>query len=149
MGWRAIPLSHERETNTKVHMNENKSPIESLERIFHEPKRLAIMSALTASNGPLAFIELKESCDLTDGNLNRHLQVLADEGVIRINKTFVKRKPRTTVAITTKGIKRFSEYLDALRHVLHQAEAALPAKAKKSRLSKQETTTLSPKHALS
>jgi DNA-binding HxlR family transcriptional regulator len=108
------------------------TPFEALERIFHEPKRLAIMSTLTASSAPLTFVELKNDCGLTDGNLNRHLQVLADEGVIKITKAFVESKPRTSVAITRKGLSRFSQYLDALRSVLQQAQQGLPSSARRA-----------------
>ena len=52
------------------------NPYEALERIFHEPSRLAIMSELCAVHQGLAFNELKERCGLTDGNLSRHLAAL-------------------------------------------------------------------------
>ena len=99
-----------------------------LERIFHEPNRLAIMSALCAADKGMAFTELKKTCGLTDGNLNRHLKVLAEGGVITINKAFVKDKPRTTVRLSRLGLKRFSDYISALETVLQKARAALPGK---------------------
>ena len=55
------------------HRSDRDNPFEALERIFHEPSRMAIMSALCAADGGLTFNELKERCALTDGNLNRHL----------------------------------------------------------------------------
>ena len=103
------------------------SPYESLERIFHEPKRLAIMSALCAADEGLPFTGLRDACGLTDGNLNRHLKVLDAAGVLRIKKVFVDAKPRTTVALSKKGLRRFSEYLEALNDVLAAAQAAMPA----------------------
>ena len=62
------------------------SSFASLERVFHEPARLAIMSVLCAADAPLSFGELKESCRLTDGNLSRHLRVLLakDDGGDRV-----------------------------------------------------------------
>ena len=105
------------------------SPYEALERIFHEPNRLAIMSALCAADEGLSFTGLRDACGLTDGNLNRHLKVLDAAGVLRIKKVFVDAKPRTTVALSKKGLRRFSEYLDALNDVLTAAQAAMPAEA--------------------
>ena len=102
------------------------NPYEALERIFHEPNRLAIMSAVCASRKGLSFGELKEACALTDGNLNRHLKVLEDAGAIRIAKAFVNLKPRTTVRLSEAGVQRFSEYLGALAEVLTKARSALP-----------------------
>lgn len=100
---------------------------EALERIFHEPNRLAIMSALCAADDGLTFNELKETCRLTDGNLNRHLKALEESGAVRIRKTFVDLKPRTTVTLSKQGLDRFAEYLEALSDVLERARTALPA----------------------
>jgi len=105
-------------------------PYDALERIFHEPNRLAIMSAVCAADKGLSFNELKEACALTDGNLNRHLKVLEEAGAVVIRKTFVKSKPRTTVTISRKGLKRFHEYLAALSSVIENAKRSLPAEKK-------------------
>jgi len=102
-------------------------PHEALERIFHEPNRLAILSALCAAREGLSFGELKETCNLTDGNLSRHLKMLEEAGVVRIEKTFVQAKPRTTVHVTRKGLDRFNEYLAALSEVLDKARKAATA----------------------
>ena len=109
-------------------MNESE-PIrqEALEKIFHEPNRLAIMSALCAADDGLSFNELKEACRLTDGNLNRHLKVLEEARAVRIRKSFVASKPRTTVTLSKQGLDRFGEYLEALAKVLEKARSALPA----------------------
>jgi DNA-binding transcriptional ArsR family regulator len=104
---------------------------DALERIFHEPNRLAIMSAVCAADPAdgVSFSELKTACALTDGNLNRHLKALKEAGAVRIEKRFVASKPRTTVHLTALGLRRFQEYLDALADVLHNAREALPAAA--------------------
>lgn len=99
--------------------------VDALERIFHEPNRLAIMSTLGASEKGMTFVELKESCNLTDGNLNRHLKVLEEAGAVSIHKAFVDLKPRTTVRITSAGLREFQEYLAALAAVLKRAQAAI------------------------
>jgi DNA-binding transcriptional ArsR family regulator len=101
-----------------------------LERLFHEPNRLAIMSALCASDAGLTFAELKDACELTDGNLNRHLKSLEDAGAIQIRKAFVGLKPRTSVRLTHAGLARFREYLEALEEVLDRAKQSLPAARK-------------------
>ena len=105
----------------------NNDIYEALEKIFHEPNRLAIMSALCAADKGLAFSELKTACRLTDGNLSRHLKVLEEADTITITKSFVDSKPRTTVIISRKGLKRFQEYLAALNEVLEKARQSIPA----------------------
>lgn len=107
------------------------TPFEALERIFHEPNRLAIMSSLCASDDPITFVELKAQCSLTDGNLNRHLKVLEESGAITITKRFVKKKPQTRVKLSATGLTRFSQYLEALDTILAAARQALPATAPK------------------
>lgn len=97
----------------------------ALERLYHEPHRLAIMSALSTGSKGWTFNELKESCGLTDGNLSRHLKALETAKAVRIKKSFVGARPRTTVFITAKGQKEFVEYLRALEKVLHEACAGL------------------------
>lgn len=99
---------------------------EALARIFHEPGRLAIMSALCAAQDGMAFTDLRTTCNLTDGNLNRHLNVLAEAGAIRVDKRFVRGRPRTTVFVSQRGVRRFTDYLDALEQALRTAQAALP-----------------------
>lgn len=113
-------------------MTKDTNPFQALEKIFHEPNRLAIMSALCAADNGLSFSELKDECSLTDGNLNRHLKVLKESKVVRIEKKFVADKPRTTVFITTKGLDRFNDYLEALSDIMKQTRAALPKKQKKT-----------------
>ncbi len=93
-----------------------------LDRVFHEPHRLGIMSALCAADGDgLAFNQIKRECGLTDGNLSRHLRTLEDAGAVRIEKTFVSHRPRTTVFITDEGRESFMRYLRQLEDVLRRA----------------------------
>ncbi len=101
------------------------NPYGALKRIFHEPSRLAIMSALSAAVNGLSFSELKNECNLTDGNLNRHLKVLEEAGAIKIKKTKVGRKVRTMVSLTNSGREQFIEYLKVLEEVLLKASEAL------------------------
>jgi DNA-binding transcriptional ArsR family regulator len=108
------------------------TPFDALEKIFHEPNRLAIMSALCAVEKGLTFSRLREQCGLTDGNLNRHLKVLEEAEAIRIRKAFVKNKPQTTVFISKTGLSRFEEYLVALQQVLETAQQGLQAEAKQT-----------------
>jgi len=104
---------------------------DALEKIFHEPNRLAIMSHLCAADGGVPFNEIKDACSLTDGNLNRHLKVLEDAGAVLIRKSFVDGKPRTTVSISRSGLDRFSEYLSALSGVIRQASRSIAAEKRK------------------
>jgi DNA-binding transcriptional ArsR family regulator len=104
---------------------------EELEKMFHEPSRMALMSHLCGARGGLSFNELKEACRMTDGNLSRHLKALETGKAVKIEKSFVGAKPRTTVFVTREGREGFLKYLDVLEQVLKQA--ALRAKPEKQR----------------
>ena len=107
----------------------SKRPYAALNRIFHEPNRLAIVSALCNAHDGMLFKDLKEECSLTDGNLSRHLLSLQRRQIVRIRKTFVKSKPQTTVYLTDRGRENFVRYLEALEQVLQKAaESVQPQK---------------------
>jgi DNA-binding transcriptional ArsR family regulator len=110
----------------------HENPYAALKTLFHEPNRLAMMSALSQAIDGLTFNDLKRECDLTDGNLSRHLKTLEEAEAIRIEKTFVDAKPRTTVFLSDAGRKSFIEYLQALEEVLQKAVRSVAAVEKKS-----------------
>jgi DNA-binding transcriptional ArsR family regulator len=118
-------------------MNQNHSPYQHLERIFHEPNRLAIMSALGGSAEGLTFRDLKEQCNLTDGNLSRHLKALEEAHAVEIRKTFVGARPRTTVYLTSHGRSGFVEYLQNLESVLRHAAEAMAVDEQQTMLVRQ------------
>ena len=101
------------------------NPYLGLQRIFHEPVRMAVMSALLGAPDGLTFGGLRELCETTDGNLSRHLKALEDAGAVHIRKTFVGNRPRTTIEMSRHGRERFSQYLDALEAVLQEAAARI------------------------
>jgi DNA-binding MarR family transcriptional regulator len=100
---------------------------EGLERAIHEKARLGIMTSLMTRPEGLSFNELKELCDLTDGNLNRHLEVLSEAGLVVIRKEEGSGRGRTLCKITPSGRTRFKEYLEELERVIADAAAASAA----------------------
>jgi len=92
-----------------------------IDALIHERVRLGIVSAL-AMAPELSFVELKDSLSLTDGNLSVHARVLEEAGYVRIEKTFVGRKPRTTMSLTSRGRKAFRKYLEQLQRIVSMGE---------------------------
>ena len=88
-----------------------------LSKVLHQKARLGIMSILIAAD-EADFTYLKKRLDLTDGNLNTHLYALEREKFIRIQKKFVRKKPKTVCRLTEKGRKAFSEYIDDLEKII-------------------------------
>ena len=97
---------------------------EGLQRTFHEKARLGIMTSLIACGDGLSFNELKELCALSDGNLNRHLEVLREAGFIEVDRSGSGRTARTRCIATKLGRQQFDAYLAELRRVLSDASAA-------------------------
>ena len=81
-----------------------------LDSLIHERVRLGIVSALSV-NDQLAFTELRQILDTTDGNLSAHARKLEDAGYIDCRKSFAGRVPRTEYSLTTLGRSRLSDYL--------------------------------------
>lgn len=96
-----------------------------LDRVFHEKARLAIMTCLASQSAGLSFADLKRLCDLSDGNLNRHLDVLQEVAAIKLDRQGAGRNSRTTVSITTAGRHEFQRYLSELERVLKNATQAM------------------------
>ena len=96
----------------------------NLDRVFHERGRLAICSTLVGQTGGVTFTQLLEACDLTDGNLNRHLHALAEEGIVKTERRTGQGRPQTIVTITNAGRTRFLAYIDALEAIVRDVQRA-------------------------
>jgi DNA-binding transcriptional ArsR family regulator len=94
---------------------------ENLDRTLHERARLGIMTSLLARREGRLFVDLRELCGLTDGNLSRHLDVLRHAGLIEIWKGFDRHRPQTLCRLSAEGTRRFVAYLEALQRVCRDA----------------------------
>lgn len=106
---------------------------QGLDRVIHERARLSVLTSLMTHPGGLSFVELKQLCDLTDGNLARHLQVLEEDGMVRLTKEADAGRAQTTARITASGRKRYLEYLTILEQVVRDA-ATLNHESEEDRL---------------
>jgi DNA-binding MarR family transcriptional regulator len=100
---------------------------DGLDRVIHEKARLGVLTSLVAHPKGLVFGDLKHLCDLTDGNLSRHLQVLEEAGLIDIEKGYDRNRPQTVCRITTEGRRRYLDYLAVLEQVVRDAAHAAKA----------------------
>jgi len=96
---------------------------QGLDRVLHEKARLGIMTSLVSRPEGLLFVELKQLCDLTDGNLSRHLDVLREGGLVEMWKGFQSKRPQTLCRLTPRGRERFLKYLAELERVVRDAMA--------------------------
>jgi DNA-binding MarR family transcriptional regulator len=112
--------------------NPGRFAYEGLDRVLHERARLGILASLAAHDGGLLFNDLKQLCALTDGNLNRHLAVLSDSGLIMVWKAASGRRPQTLYRLTPEGRLRFTHYINVLEQIVADAQAQSRAAAHRS-----------------
>ena len=101
-------------------MSESRYAYQGLDPLLHAPARLSIVTALYTHRSGLTFVEVRELCELSDGNLSRHLRKLEQEDVVLSTKVFVGRTPQTTIEMTETGRERFERYVEQLRVIVEQ-----------------------------
>src|SRR6185503_6796962 len=92
-----------------------------LDRLVHEPGRLAILTVLS-SVADADFVFLQRATGLTKGNLSSHLTKLEEAGLVAIEKRFVRKKPNTNIALTEVGRMRITQHWEQLDHLRRLAE---------------------------
>jgi DNA-binding transcriptional ArsR family regulator len=90
--------------------------LHALNRMVHEPSRLAILVALAACD-KADFLFLLNITGLTKGNLSSHLSKLADAGLIEIEKKFEGKTPITYAMLTLEGKDALKEYWSSVDKV--------------------------------
>ena len=107
---------------------------DGLDRTIHEKARLSLLASLVSTPTGLSFVELKRLCDLTDGNLSRHVKVLVDAGLVEVEKSFVNNRPNTHCRITAQGERQFLDYVAVLEQVIKDAAKGRPQAAGQPKL---------------
>ena len=79
--------------------------------------RLGIISALI-SGDKLDFTYLRNTLNLSDGNLSVQIRKLEEAGYIKVEKIFVNRKPKTFCKITGKGQKAVLNLISRLEDIV-------------------------------
>ena len=88
-----------------------------LDRMIHEPARLAILTVLSAAE-VVEFLFLLKVTGLSKGNLSVQTQKLEAAGYLKTDKGFRGRVPVTSFRITASGRKALAAYQDQLRALL-------------------------------
>ena len=80
--------------------------------------RLGIISALIGGD-KLEFTYLRNSLNLSDGNLSVQIRKLEEAGYIKVTKVFIERKPKTFCKITSKGQKAVQNLIRKLENLVN------------------------------
>lgn len=97
----------------------------NLDRMIHEPGRLAILTVLSSVKSA-DFTFLQQVTGLTKGNLSSHLSKLEEAGLVEIDKRFVLKKPNTSAALTKVGRKRIAAHWEQLDKLKELSKSAPP-----------------------
>ncbi len=93
------------------------SEIQKINRLIHEPSRLAIMAILHELK-EADFLYLLNTTGLTRGNLSAHITKLEEAGYIQVEKKFVGKKPKTIYRLTEEGRKAFRAYINSMKDII-------------------------------
>lgn len=100
---------------------ETTQSIMELDRMVHEPARLAILTVLSAAE-EVEFLFLLKVIGLSKGNLSVQAQKLEASGYIETLKTFRGRVPVTAFQITKEGKAALAKYHEHIRSLLPAKE---------------------------
>ena len=90
-----------------------------VDRLIHEPARLALM-AILAGVEEADFLYLLRQSGLTKGNLSSHLSTLEGAGYVEIQKTFRGKIPLTVIRLTQAGRTALRTYKTAMAGLLRR-----------------------------
>jgi DNA-binding transcriptional ArsR family regulator len=91
--------------------------LSELDRLIHEPARLAVVTILSMVESA-DFLYLQRETGLTKGNLSAHLSKLEAAGYVTIEKVFKGRIPLTICRLSTEGQRALTQYRQQLKQFL-------------------------------
>ncbi|MGP3935484.1 winged helix-turn-helix domain-containing protein [Nonomuraea sp. KM88] len=91
-------------------------PRHALDEIIHAPVRLSITAMLAAAE-TVEFSYLRDTIEVSDSLLSKHIQTLEKAGYVRVTKGFVGKRPRTWLSLTDAGRDAFQSYMATLRQI--------------------------------
>ncbi len=98
-------------------------PSQRLDDAVHQRTRLGILAVL-CETGRADFVYLRDTLELSDGNLSRNLTRLEDAGYIRVDKVIEGRRPRTWLSATRAGRAAIKAEVAALREIIAGLDTA-------------------------
>lgn len=104
--------------------------IVGLDKLIHEPARLAILTVLSSCKHA-DFLFLQNLTGLSKGNLSGHLTKLEQADLLEIEKTFEGKVPRTIVRLSSKGKTAIAEHWSRLEDLKQRAKEWQPVPNKR------------------
>jgi DNA-binding transcriptional ArsR family regulator len=102
---------------------DDSSVFPEVNRVVHEPARLAILTVLaTCESADFQF--LLSATGLTKGNLSVQISRLEEVHLVNVEKTIRRKKTLTTISLTRRGRSDIAEYWRTMDSIRQQASFA-------------------------
>jgi DNA-binding MarR family transcriptional regulator len=95
-------------------------PRHHLDEIIHAPVRLSIVAALAAVK-KAEFRFLRDTIEVSDSLLSKHIVTLEEAGYVRVQKGFVGKRARTWLSLTERGRQAFDAYVSVLQKIMNNS----------------------------
>jgi DNA-binding MarR family transcriptional regulator len=89
----------------------------SLPNVLFLPERIQIMKLLY-EEGKASFTDLRDRLVIRDGNLVSYIRHLERADLVKYEKSFVGRYPKTIYSLTENGKKTFEEFREQMLNTL-------------------------------
>jgi DNA-binding MarR family transcriptional regulator len=96
-------------------------PANGLDDVVHQRVRLGILTIAHEAR-QVDFGYLRDSLELTAGNLSQHLAVLEKAGLVTIEKGYAGKRARTWVTLTGDGRTALREEIEQLKLLIEQVD---------------------------
>lgn len=97
-------------------------PTNSIDDVVHQKHRLGILT-VAAETKRVEFGYLRDSLELTAGNLSRHIAVLEEAELVQVEKGYDGKRPKTWVSITSEGRAALEREIAALRALVSRHDS--------------------------
>lgn len=98
------------------------SELADLDRLVHEPARLAVIALLYVIESA-DFTFVMNQTGLTWGNLSAHMSKLEEAGYLEVEKSFKGRRPNTNLRLTPQGRAAFQKYAQKMKQAFQDFPA--------------------------
>lgn len=95
----------------------------AFDELIHAPLRLRIC-AMLAPVQSLPFADIRDSLEISDSVLSKHLSALAEAGYVELSRVRANSRSRRQVALTKPGRAALRGHLAALQAIVADAGSA-------------------------
>lgn len=92
----------------------------ALDPIIHAPARLQL-AAMLAAVDEMEFAIARETLDVSDSVLSKHLAQMQEAGYVRLRKAALDGRQRTWLTLTGKGRKALDRHIRGLETIVAMA----------------------------